>query len=291
MCAAARFGGRARGLAGRSFDTDPDEQENTMSDNAIPRVDFHIHTKYLKCANETMEVEAVVRECERLGVTALAFTDHLNRVEQAEEHTAILEDIRKLDTDVAVYFGAELNFDGCDGAFAYSEAIRDRIGFQFAIGGIHGTYLQEYDLDTLIEIQHRHHLKTCENPLVSVLVHPYWFGRGEFDRNGWPFFESVAVVPERLVRELGQVARDTGTAIEINGTANLVPQLTADQRSAYRDYLAALAAEGPRFSLSSDAHATDRLVGSQWARDMAIEIGLTADRIWMPPCEPIVGKP
>ena len=36
------------------------------------RFDLHIHTKYLGCANETMEVEAIVRECEHLGVECIA---------------------------------------------------------------------------------------------------------------------------------------------------------------------------------------------------------------------------
>ena len=34
----------------------------------IPPCDYHIHTRHLGCANGTMEVPAIVRECERIGV-------------------------------------------------------------------------------------------------------------------------------------------------------------------------------------------------------------------------------
>jgi len=110
-----------------------------------PRYDFHTHTTYLGCANETMEVAAIVRECERLGVKTLGITDHLNHLDQMGLHEPILADIRALDTPVAVYFGVELNYTACDGPFAFNEEVKETCGFQFAIGGIHATYVDEYD--------------------------------------------------------------------------------------------------------------------------------------------------
>ncbi|NIA15414.1 MAG: PHP domain-containing protein, partial [Nitrospiraceae bacterium] len=186
-----------------------------------PRYDFHTHTAYLGCANETMEVAAIVRECERLDVKALGITDHLNHLNQMELHAPILADIRALDTPVAVYFGVELNYTACDGPFAFNEEVKEACGFQFAIGGIHATYVDEYDPRKIIDIQHRHHLKTCADPLVQVLVHPYWFSEGEFKQRGWPLDEWIGWIPESHARELAQAARDSGTAIEINATANL----------------------------------------------------------------------
>ncbi len=76
---------------------------------------------------------------------------------------------------------------GC--ADATNVEIEECYGFQFAIGGIHETYLETYGLKCLVDIQHRHHLKTCAPSLVDVLVHPYWFSSGNkwrFERNGWP---------------------------------------------------------------------------------------------------------
>ena len=252
------------------------------------RFDLHIHTKYLGCANETMEVEAIVRECERLGVECIGFTDHLNTPDQIELHRPILADIRSLHTDVPVYFGVELNFTGCEEGFVYSPEIRDSVGFQFAIGGIHSTYLDAYDLQEMIELQHRHHLRTCRDELVEVLVHPYWFSQREFRSKGFPEFASVAAVPEKLTRELAQVARETNTAIEVNASANLVNR-SADYVAAYVDYLAILAEEGVSFAPGSDAHDIRGLKNVRTAWEVIDRLGIPDERIWRPGGEPIVG--
>ncbi len=255
-----------------------------------PRFDFHIHTAYLGCANETMQIADIVKECERLGVTALAMTDHLNTLDKADLHVPIKADVEKLDTDVEVYFGVELNFLGLDGEFAFSPELKEQYGFQFAIGGIHGTHMREYDPRTMVDIQHRHHLKTCRDPLVDVLVHPYWFYKGEFDNNGWPWFDSMKLVPESHTRELGQTAVETNTAIEINSNAILSnPLYSGDILKEYVDYLAILADEGVTFSVGSDAHEIAHLATVQDAWDVADKLGLSSDRIWRPDCSPLVG--
>jgi len=260
-------------------------KEDPMSD--APRYDFHIHTKYLGCANATMEVPAIVRECERIGVTSVGITDHLNSLEVLELHLSIRRDIESLAASTNVYFGAELNFLGCDEGFPFSREIKERCGFQFAIGGIHHTYLDAYDLKTLVDIQHRHHLKTCHDPLVDVLVHPYWLWKTPFDTNGWPWFDSVRAVPETYARELGQVARDTGTAVEINACANL---LDSDRYvKEYVAYLAVIAEEGATFSVGSDAHDIHKLEAAGAAWRVVEQLDLPADRIWHPQCPPMAG--
>ena len=258
--------------------------------SGIPRCDFHIHTKYLRCANETMEIPAILKECERLGVTSLGITDHLNTLDKLDLHLPIKEDIQASDVDIAVYFGVELNFLGVDGDFAYSAEIHEQYGFQVVIGGIHGTYLETYDLKEIVDVQHRHHLKTCRDPLVDVLVHPYWFGKGEFDKKGWTWFDSMKAVPESYARELGQTAKATGTAIEINACANLTSSAYSERYvNEYIDYLSVIAEEGAQFSLGSDAHDINRLKDIQTSWEVAEKLGLTANRIWQPDCQPMKG--
>ena len=257
----------------------------------IPQCDFHIHTKYLKCANETMEIPAIIRECERLGIKSLGITDHLNTLDKLALHIPIKNDIESLDTDIDVYFGVELNFSGPYSDFAFSREIKEEYGFQFAIGGIHSTYTESFDLKKIIEIQHRHHLKTCQDPLVDVLVHPYWYGKHEFDNRGWPWIDSMQEVPERYVRELGQVAKETNTAIEINACANLVSSNHSDRYvKEYVEYLTLIAEEGACFSLGSDAHDIGDLEKIAAARQVAEELKLTADYIWRPSGMPLTGK-
>lgn len=254
-----------------------------------PTCDYHVHTKYLGCANGTMEVAAIVAECVRLGVTSLGITDHLNTLDQVDRHIPILRDIQQLEAPgIDIYFGVELNYTGCDQGFAYSRAIAEQVGFQFAIGGIHATYLEAYDLGKLVEIQHRHHLRACADPLVQVLVHPYWFGAGEFTRRGWPWFDSMKAVPERYARELGQASRETGTAIEINGKANLRnPRYSERYVREYEEYLSILAQEGAIFSCGSDAHDISHLEAVRATWDVVERLGLPPEQIWRPEGPPV----
>lgn len=255
----------------------------------LPKCDFHIHTHYLGCANETMLVPAIVEECQRLGVKSLGITDHLNTLDKLDLHVLIKEDIERLNPEIDIYFGVELNFIAADGEFAFTPDVKEQYGFQFAIGGIHRTYLETYDLKKLVDIQHRHHLRTCQDPLVDVLVHPYWFGRNEFDRNGWPWFDSMEAVPESYARELGQAAVETGTAIEINAGANLVNSAYSSRYvEEYINFLSIIAEAGASFALGSDAHDINRLENVQASWQVAERLKLDADRIWMPDCQPVV---
>ena len=255
----------------------------------IPKCDFHTHTKYLGCANATMEIPAIAQVCQRLGVRQLGITDHLNSLDKLDRHQLIKKDIELLAPGLDVYFGAELNFITADGGFAFSAEIKEQYGFQFAIGGIHNTYLDTYDLEKIVDIQHRHHLKTCRDPLVDVLVHPYWFGKREFDKKGWPWFDSMQAVPERYARELGQTAKETGTAIEINAGANLRNPTYSDRYvKEHIDYLAIIAEEGACFALGSDAHDIQRLGEIKAAWQVAEQLNLGADRIWLPKGQPMV---
>ena len=255
-----------------------------------PKYDFHIHTKYLHPGSDA-GISDIVNECKRLGVVSLAITDHLNSFDELELHALIRKDIERLDTDVEVYFGVELCLPGWkDPKLVFKQELKDRLGFQFVIGGIHNVCFQgEYDLKKLVDIQHRHHLKTCQDPLVQVLVHPYWWNKEEFDNRGWPWFNSMKAVPEAYVRELGQVARETGTAIEINALSNLRnPEFSEDYAKEYFDYLSILAEEGVMFSLGSDAHSLEGLTAIQDSWQIVERLNLSQDRIWRPECKLII---
>lgn len=252
------------------------------------RGDYHVHTHYLGCANSTMTLEAIAREAERLGIDEIAITDHLNSLDVLEKHASIKSDIGALDGRARFYFGVELNFLSRRGGFAYDESVRDRMGFQFAIGGIHSTYLDSYDLVRLIDVQHEHHLLTCTNPLVDVLVHPWWFSRNEFDRNGFPWFDDMSVVPDDLTRELGRAASGTGTAIEINACAIFAnPGYPYRFKAQYVDYLRVLADEGARFALCTDAHDIAHLSALSLAEAAFRELSLPAERLWRPGVAPL----
>ncbi|MGQ9663210.1 MAG: PHP domain-containing protein [Kiritimatiellia bacterium] len=252
------------------------------------RCDYHIHTHYLGCGNSTMSLEPIVSECERHDIRSIAITDHLNELKFLEKHRPIREDIARLtNPNVEVYFGVELNFLP-DGTFPYSEEIAEKMGFQFAIGGPHETFLDHWDPKNFVARQHEKHLITCENPLISVLVHPWWFARQEFNRKRFPWLTDMKFLPRSVISELGHAARETNTAIEINACAIFAnPAYSFAFKAQYVEYLAALADEGVLFALSSDAHDIAQLAAIPLAEAASREAGIPPERIWHPAMKPL----
>ena len=252
-----------------------------------PKYDFHIHTCHVGCANATMEIPAIVKRCEQMGLTAIAITDHADRPDQLHAHQRIKSELENIDTNIDLYFALEANYVGPNREFVYDEQMKETYGFQFAIGGIHGTFLDEYDPAKIVDVQHRYHLKTCRNALIDVLVHPYWFSLGEFQEKQWPGFDAMPPVPAGYARELGQVAKETNTAIEINACANVSNPTWSDRHIAeYIDYLAVLAEQGAMFAVGSDAHDINSLEKIQSAWTVAEQLGIVPDRIWRPKSAP-----
>jgi histidinol phosphatase-like PHP family hydrolase len=100
----------------------------------------------------------------------------------------------------------------------------------------------------------------------------------------------MAVVPQRYARELGQASRETGTAIEINGKANLRnPVFSERYVREYQEFLSILAQEGALLSCGSDAHDIGHLaaIGATW--QMVEDLDLPPERIWRPRRPPIRG--
>jgi len=229
-----------------------------------------------------MTVEEIVSRCETLGLESIAMTDHLNQISDVPKHRWIADDIRRIDTSLRVYFGVELDILDEESS-PYSEQIRDEGGFQFAIGGPHGPAVESYDLKQIIAIQHRNQLATCQNPLISVLVHPWRFDKLEFSQLNFPWFDDLSVVPQSMTEELADAAISTGTAIEISATM-LGTDSDCGERfiMQYREYLGTLAARGVHFSLGSDAHDIGELQGITAAEKVAAELEIGPDRIWHP---------
>ncbi len=245
--------------------------------------DYHIHTHHLNCADETMQVEAIVRRAEELGLTSIAITDHLNRPEQLTLHQKIREELQALKPNIEVYFGVELNFYKTTGKFPYTVEARDWLGFEFAIGGVHSSYVAEDDRATIIALQHAHHLLTCAEPLVDVLVHPWWFSWHEFQNKGLRWFEDMSDVPEALHRELARTARETGTAIELNAAAIFLnPHYSDGFKEDYGRYVRLLAEEGVKFAIASDAHTLKTLGATRAVEELLEELDIGQEQVWRP---------
>jgi histidinol phosphatase-like PHP family hydrolase len=100
----------------------------------------------------------------------------------------------------------------------------------------------------------------------------------------------MLAVPESYARELGQVARETDTAIEINASANLKnPAYSERYVKEYIEFLSVIAEEGACFAFGSDAHEIGKLRNVQSAWEVAQTLKLCPDRIWRPTCRPLAG--
>lgn len=249
------------------------------------RYDFHIHTTYLKCANETMTVPALVRRCEELGLETIAITDHLNAPRFLGQHFRIKDDLAALESPLEIYFGVEVNvIDKETGAVSIIPELIEAGGFEVVIGGVHTSYHDQPDKRSIIDLQQKLMLKVIANPMIDVLVHPWWFGAGEF-REGGPmeWFTTMDDIPEDYARELGEAAVAHNTAVEANGAAIWVnPQYSAEFKEQYADYIAAIAATGAKISISSDAHDISHLESVHVVEKALAARGIEGDKLWRP---------
>ncbi len=247
-----------------------------------PKRDYHIHTALSNCATKDMTVEAIVRECESLGLEEIGITDHLYDGDYKRNLPAHKE-IGKLESSLRVRRGVEIGFDPNLGQHPVTAEDRRRFGLDYTIGSHHGAYVSEYNINKVIELQHEAHLKTCWQPEVDVLGHPWRFMYEEFRANNWPWFDTVTVVPKGLTRELGRVARETGTAIEINAHSSLrMKRNPPAYLEEYIGFLSILADEGVMFSTASDSHELGELQGIRLVYEVVDRLGLTDDRLWRP---------
>lgn len=253
-----------------------------------PRRDFHMHTRYTD-AEAGMEVATIVPACERLGLAEIAITDHMHGPEQVEVHRAIRREVAALRTPIAVYMGVELDILEPDRSPFFSPELRAELGFDVVLAGMHFMGHDQCDWARIVPVHHRNHLRVCEDPLIDVLAHPYWFPCGYYmEPYNWPMLYTMDIVPDSMVRELAAASRETGTAIEINACSSLEFFMWPPEfKKSYREYIGRLAAAGAIFSVGSDAHQLGNLAGIAHSWKLVEDLGIPPERIWKPLSGPV----
>ncbi len=247
-------------------------------------MDYHIHTYYQRCGNETLTVPNIIRKLDECGLTSIAITDHLNHLGQLETFRFIKADIAALDTPLEVFFGVELNYQACDGEFAYDAAIHEEYGFEVVIGGIHSTYTDSQDMREVLDIQHRHFMRTLENPLLDVLVHPFWFGRNEVNQRAPEWWEElIETIPDDYVNAWARASAQNRCAIELNVAAIFYyDAMSARFRDNYVALVDRLQRAGALFSVGSDAHDLSQLGRTDYAEGLLDGLRIPASQVWRP---------
>jgi len=246
--------------------------------------DYHIHTFYQRCGNETLGVPRIIRRAEELRMSSIAITDHLNHPDQLDAFHYIKKDIADVRTDLDVYFGVELNFMACDGEFAYNQDIHNEFGFEVVIGGIHSTYTDSQDFAEVLDIQHRHFMKTLQNPLLDVLVHPFWFPRHEVQVRSAAWWEDfLEAIPDEYIEQWAEASKANNCAIEVNALAIFYYDAMSPRfRQLYIHFLRRLARAGALFAPGSDAHDLGALGASNYCEGVLDGLGVPDEQRWKP---------
>ena len=188
-------------------------------------------------------------------------------------------------------FGVEVCEIGPDGSTLLDAHLADELGFELVIGGVHETHMHcGASLADVAVTQHRHHIMMMENPLIEILVHPWWLDRNEFERLGIAWPDDMSFIPEALSMELAHASRRTNTCIEISTMSGF---RNADTSARFKHDLLAyyqlLNREGALFAIGSDAHELSEMGSFADAVQIIKMIGIGEDRLWQPKTKRIGG--
>jgi len=232
-----------------------------------------------------MTIPAIIATAEQSELRTIAITDHLNAPQFLHEHFNIKRDLAEIDTDMRVIFGVEVNvIDQATGAVSIDEQQIEELGFELVIGGPHQSYFDQPDPRGIIDLQHKLMLAVVRNPLIEVLVHPWWFGGGEFRSGVMAWMTDLSQLPEEYVAELGETAAACDTAIEANGSAIFTNSGCYGEAflEDYKQYLYKLASYGAKIAIASDAHNIDHLHDAQTAGRAVRDAGISKEQLFIP---------
>jgi len=199
------------------------------------KADAHMHTKW---SDGTLSVDELVDTCAKRGYEWMAITDHSQymkfvnglTVERLRAQRKEIEAARRRHPDMMILCGVEMDILP-DGTLDYEDEFLAEM--DFVIASIHSKFDQ-----TTEEIMYRF-TNACRNPYVSLIAHPT--GRLIGRREGY------AVDVDQLI----ELARETGTALELNANPARF-DLTSST-------LAKAKAAGVKLMINTDAHRPDML--------------------------------
>jgi histidinol phosphatase-like PHP family hydrolase len=171
--------------------------------------------------------------------------------------------------------GAEL--DGVQAGISIPEApaIKERLGLDYYLAGVHGLDEGVTDAQSFVDDHHRRLMGIVNNPAVDVVAHP-WCGGHSYARRGriegWRF----EYIPEPFLVEFIDAALHAGKAIELNPKA-----LEDAGEPAFQHYLELLRRSGVPVTVGSDAHSMER-VGVERQIALLQEAGFGPERLWSP---------
>ena len=249
-----------------------------------PRTDLHLHATHyrLEGARPEMTVANIVRCVQDAGYAAAGIVEHLdtNPKHPLNCLEALVAEFRALPGALAgaleLYVGAELDYQGTGISIPDAPAIKERLGLDYCLGGVHGLGEGVTDAQAYVEDHHRRLMGIVACPYVDVVVHP-WCGGHSYARRGriegWRF----GCIPERYLVEFLDAAAQNDKAVEINGKV-----LADAEDPAFHHYLDLLRESGVPVTVGSDAHDIERVGNVDPQNALLQDAGFGPERLWRP---------
>ncbi len=207
------------------------------------RWDLHVHTIYVDGEDTVQEILDVA---ESKGYEILALTEHVRSGALIWWENYVRDICRhRHGRKMRVLIGFEANAIGPSGTVDVPDTMWKDV--ELTLGSVHGYYQDDtwekipdgslpVDKALAYEVDKAHGL--CLHPHIHVLAHP-----------GWLFEKCYGEIPENALREIFRCARESGTAIELNGSYLHNP----------RRFLHLLLEENPTVSFGSNAHSVHEI--------------------------------
>jgi len=275
--------------------------------------DYHIHTQHSPEPECTGTMEAVSMRALAVGLRSFGVSDHLHariNVPDIEASREGFDRVRPA-VDADFHFGVEVsclrqwdleeNDKAGEQASVYGvhrggpedspltvylpAELRQRLRFEYVIGGAHWVLGAPYEQEAVIRSYHRQNMLLAVHPFVDIVAHPWWWmghwqGADGMYR-GLPWLGDFSVIPDAMHREFADAVVAHGKAVEINaGAIFLNPQYPGSFKQQYVKYLKKLKGWGVKFSLGSDAHSVERIGDTLRIREVLEELGLSPESLW-----------
>jgi histidinol phosphatase-like PHP family hydrolase len=234
-----------------------------------------------------MTFDNIMAEATKLGIDVVAITDHLMRpkdIANLRKTGRLIREFRDKNSVDNIIFGVEVCEIDHNGKTLLTKELIDDLGIELVIGGVHETHLGPgIETNHIANRQFVHQSMMMVNPLIEILVHPWWLDKAEFERKHFPWPEDMSFIPIQRTKDLANASKRYGTYIEISTMSGLCnADVSESFRAGYLDYYKLLYEHGALFALGSDAHELSEMRSYDFARRMVAEIGIDENRLYKP---------
>ena len=252
--------------------------------------DLHVHTRpHSPDAHWRATVAAMLKQASKRGVTMVGLANHYFPTTNFDMFRRLRQTVaKKSPKNTAVLVGAELCVLDTQGRIILTEA--ETAVLDFVLAGPHH-FKQPWvetppygDVEAFIQHQHQTLLAAARHPLVNGLAHPWVIGIHQAETR-WGFSPKAFLAHwhERYFAELGQVARQHQTAIEIGMGIHLMAHYQGE--AFWQKYVRGLQAaktSGAQFYFGSDAHHLFVIARLDWLQPTWRLLGFTPNDIISP---------